>query len=477
MLSGDFKIQALKKNILNISQLLQLEGLNIPVYQRPYKWTVRNIHQLFHDIQLHKQRSAYRLGTLVFHCDDENPKILNIVDGQQRTLTLVLTMNALIETRLSTLERQDLSDQLKALKAPLTQFMQNQNFESDISQYNLYENFQEIKRLLRRGDFTEQHIDFLLNRCEVVAFTLNDISEAFQFFDSQNSRGRDLEAHDLLKAYHLREFSDHEQELKASSVADWEALESQALVTLFAQYLYRIRRWSSGYSARYFGKNEIDLFKGINIDQIADFPYVEALRITHHYVDDYNGQYHRKMDRQQQAFPFQLDQMMINGRRFFEMASHYQKQVQGIIRAEYQETNSFWYVELSPSAQKILHVLNHYPDRNRTGDQYVRVMFDCSLIFYMDKFGTVELSNAIEKVFIWAYSLRIQQYAVQLATMDNYVLKHNIFRLIKDALRPSDLFSLQLYSLKDAENKNNKSKENAAQDPLVKLFKEMNYYE
>ncbi|MHC5170510.1 DUF262 domain-containing protein [Acinetobacter johnsonii] len=473
----ELKIQVLKKEILKVSQLIQLEGLTIPLYQRPYKWTGRNIHQLFQDIQSHREQSAYRLGTLVFHCDEKESRILNIVDGQQRTLTLMLTIYALIEDRLSKLERQDLSDQLNDLVEPLTKFMEKQTFESEISQHNLYDNFQEIKRLVSRIDFTEQHIDFLLNRCEVVSFTLNDISEAFQFFDSQNSRGRDLEPHDLLKAYHLREFSDHEQVLKASTVAGWEDLESHELTTLFAEYLYRIRRWSSGYSARYFGKNEIGVFKGINIDQIAQFPYVESLLIAHHYVDDYNVQYHRKIDKQQKNFPFQLDQMIINGRRFFEMASHYQKQAQIIVQTEFRKSKRFWGVELSQKAQEILDELNHYSDRNRTGDKYVRAIFDCSLIFYIDKFGTAELSNAIEKLFIWAYQLRIKQQAVQLATIDNHVLNHNIFRVIKDAVSPSDVLTLPLRSLTDADNKNNERKGNSDQDTLVKLFKGMNYYE
>ncbi|HIE1563255.1 TPA: DUF262 domain-containing protein [Acinetobacter baumannii] len=477
MKPGELKIQVLKKNILKISQLVQLDGLTIPVYQRPYKWTVRNIHQLFQDIQSHKEQSAYRLGTLVFHFDNKETEVLNIVDGQQRTLTLMLIIYALIEERLSELERQDLRDQLNDLAEPLADFMEKQTFKSEISQRNLYDNFQEIKRLVSRSDFTEKHIDFLLNRCEVVSFTLNDISEAFQFFDSQNSRGRDLEPHDLLKAYHLREFGDHEQALKASTVADWEDLESHELTTLFAAYLYRIRRWSSGYSARYFGKNEIGVFKGINIDQIAQFPYVESLLIAHHYIDDYNVQYHRKIDKQQKNFPFHLDQIIINGRRFFEMASHYQKQVQAIVQTEHRNSKRFWGVDLSKQAQKILNDLNHYPDRNRTGDKYVRAIFDCSLIFYIDKFGTAELSNAIEKIFIWAYQLRIKQQTVQLATIDNHVLKHNIFRVIKDAVSPSDVLTLHVRSLTDADNKNNEHKGNANQDMLVKLFKGMNYYE
>ena len=38
------------------------------------------------------------------------------------------------------------------------------------------------------------------------------LSEAFQLFDSQNNRGKSLEPHDLLKAYHLRkQYSEDEK--------------------------------------------------------------------------------------------------------------------------------------------------------------------------------------------------------------------------------------------------------------------------
>jgi len=33
--------EALDKDIINVSQLLKLDDLTIPIYQRSYKWTVR----------------------------------------------------------------------------------------------------------------------------------------------------------------------------------------------------------------------------------------------------------------------------------------------------------------------------------------------------------------------------------------------------------------------------------------------------
>jgi hypothetical protein len=159
------------------------------------------------------------------------------------------------------------------------------------------------------------------------------------------------------------------------------------------------------------------------------------------------------------------------------MAAHYQQQVSLIIDEEHGSSEYLLNHKLTKHAQDILKTLNSYSARTRKGDKYVRAIFDCALVFYIDKFGDSSLSSAIEKIFIWAYSLRIKQQVVQLATMDNYVLSFNLFRIIKDATLPSDVLTIALSTYTDAENKNNARKANAAKDPLVILFKGMNYYE
>ena len=473
------------KSILSVRGLLQLQHLSIPPYQRPYKWTLQNISHLFQDIQTQIDKTAYRLGSVVFHChNQEGRDQLDIVDGQQRTLTLMLAVKAIVENRLDELDRKDIKGQLAELQPAVDKFMQRQKFSSEISQYNLHQNYLEVSRLVSRSDFKESHIEFLLNGCEVVVFMLNDISEAFQFFDSQNARGRDLEPHDLLKAFHLREFAEGESSLKAETVAHWELLPSDDLAELFAVYLYRIRQWAHGRPARYFGKNQVNEFKGVNLDKVGHYPYVESLRITHHFVDDYNDQYQRKIDNQKMIFPFYLDQMVINGRRFFEMAAHYQKKVSSIVESEHDldERKPLAVIngkELSSNATKIIRSLNskEYKNRTRIGDRYVRSIFDCAMVFYMDKFGVERLSTVIEKLFIWAYTCRIQQQVVQLATVDNHVLENNIFRSIKDATLPDDVLIFPLKTIKSADNKNNRRSGSADKDPLVKLFIDLKYYE
>ena len=78
--------------IVSIKDLLE-ENLNIPNYQRPYKWGVRNIQTLLADIEEAISEATkfsdfkYRIGTIILHKDGET---YNIVDGQQRTISFVL---------------------------------------------------------------------------------------------------------------------------------------------------------------------------------------------------------------------------------------------------------------------------------------------------------------------------------------------------------------------------------------------------
>ena len=81
--------------LLSVEELLG-KNLVIPNYQRPYKWTERNITDLLLDIQKsiedHKRYPdsfKYRVGTIILH-EVKNQDQYEIVDGQQRVLSFVL---------------------------------------------------------------------------------------------------------------------------------------------------------------------------------------------------------------------------------------------------------------------------------------------------------------------------------------------------------------------------------------------------
>ena len=470
--------------VIKISEFLSKKEysdkkLVIPVYQRPYRWTAKNIVDLLSDLYYQCKRighrldspdnpdNFYRLGTVVLHQHANkggHQTKADLVDGQQRTLTLLLIMKSAIDSNRFT----EQFDSFTPLEIELPDCSETQK--------NLSKNYEIIRRYVHSPEFTSEVLDFLLNHCEVVQVTLHDLSEAFQFFDSQNARGLDLNPHDLLKAFHLREFPDSENLLKQNVVESWEQQNTKSLEVLFANYLYPIRRWSLGKQAVHFSKSEVNVFKGMKLDSDS-YPFQENLRIVHNTVDSYNHHSHRLLDQQVMVYPFQLNQTLINGRRFFEWVAHYQKMIQPLLNKTIDSNSQEWLYAITsrhhtktgtsikeiakrPTAFNIFLVLNTdspeyaYKGRSRRGDQYVRRMFDALVLCYYDRFGGNDLPRAIEYIFIWAYSLRLEKKSVYLESIEKYIGTDNLFERLQQALSSVDFLSKPLPQPKKVEATN-----------------------
>jgi uncharacterized protein with ParB-like and HNH nuclease domain len=83
----------MKPKVSSINKLLGMQ-LVVPDYQRPYKWTHKNITDLILDTQKSIEESRkytnfkYRVGTVILHKNNKNE--YEIVDGQQRILSFLL---------------------------------------------------------------------------------------------------------------------------------------------------------------------------------------------------------------------------------------------------------------------------------------------------------------------------------------------------------------------------------------------------
>ncbi len=175
--------------VSTVKNLLEMQ-LYVPDFQRPYKWQTHHVSQLVEDLIGHQNKSRYRLGTVVLHQSaDQASKA--VVDGQQRLLTLTLLCHLLD------------ADQFCRPR------ILEQRFDNPTTVRNLQHNASVIDARLKSLAQAEREglLDFLLNRCELICVVLDDLNEAFQFFDSQNARGKELAPYDLLKAFHLREMS------------------------------------------------------------------------------------------------------------------------------------------------------------------------------------------------------------------------------------------------------------------------------
>ena len=404
--------------VITLTELYTLKNLKIPEYQRPYKWTEKNVNNLIDDIISNKDKSEYRLGTLVLHLFDQN---LDIVDGQQRIVTLMLILYAISEKY----------ERVKELYA--NNKLKGHEFNNPISQKNIYKNYQLIKQ--RINDFDEATVDFLLTKCTFVKIVLNDVSEAFQFFDSQNSRGKELEPHDLLKAYHLREMREIPSDEQTEIIEKWEDIDTDELANLF-EYLYRIKNWSKSKSAREFTKDEISVFKGISLNNKIYYPYERIFYVAEFFIEKI-----AKAPLVETEYPFQLDNIIINGKRFFEMIYQYSK-----LKKDLPNLIKKWNSEI----YNILYADHKYNNKDyagyyRVGDNYTKILFECACIYFLDKFGeSKELKKVFEKIFLWAFSLRLISGSIKFVSVDNFAKEDDsFFKYIKEALYASDILKVQ----------------------------------
>lgn len=414
--------------------------LSIPIYQRPYKWTAKNIIQLLDDIinAKNENKEVYRVGTLILHLDKEGN--YNIVDGQQRTISFSLLLTALGEKNIDFLYE----------KLP-------DNYDT---RRNIANNFSALEKRFRavKEDKDSKVIDnrqlvdlkrFIETQCELIVVITTDVSEAFQFFDSQNARGKSLYPHDLLKAYHLREMNDTEEAVTEKIVKDWEEMDQSHLSSLFGDYLYRVKEWLRGNKANELNEHNIDKFKGVNSK--TKTPYAQYYKGAYAYSSMINNSAVPFVSGMRNLSSFQLDAPIVAGKPFFEYTKHYFEILKDI-------QNNSKYEGYFINDNVIVKTLDLPKYRNGVGNRITRLMFDVAALLYVDKFcqehpRKLELEMFDQFVtydFIWAYSLRAQYYSLGWASAQNYIMgeggkevvnSFNIYKQIVEADSPSSLLS------------------------------------
>ncbi|GAA8336944.1 DUF262 domain-containing protein [Helicobacter pylori] len=82
-----------------IKEIFQEEGYSIPNYQRDYAWKGKNFRDLWEDleeaIEYNKKGQGHFIGTMVVANNEDNKKLYDIIDGQQRTTTIFMLLHVL----------------------------------------------------------------------------------------------------------------------------------------------------------------------------------------------------------------------------------------------------------------------------------------------------------------------------------------------------------------------------------------------
>lgn len=415
-------------DIISVSECLKL-NLSIPEYQRPYKWSVLSIDDMLWDINNSVQQSfsysnyKYRIGTIILHKTDD---VLNVVDGQQRLISLTLIS--------------------KYLDHDYDNAILRNTFYDKITQKHIHDNYIHIKEWfsLRDKDIKESFKKAFLDILELVVIQVGRESEAFQLFDSQNTRGRALDPHDLLKAFHLREMQNDKYEMEYA-VTKWEAKDVHKIRELFSAYLFPIWNWSRGTKTWKFTDHDIDTYKGIP----SNSTYTYARRAG-------------------KASPyFQLTEPFIAGSDFFDLVDHYLRTLENI---KHELATNPVFELLRPFCLPQKH--------SSVGLTHVRNLFFAVVFYYYDKFHNMD-ELSIKKLFMWSFMLRmdlsnlgadsVNKYAIG-EWSGNYTNYIPVFSKISLARLHTEIGNLQIEI--DARNLDTDEQKN-----LYELLKKMRGYD
>lgn len=388
---------------LSIRDILS-KNLAIPNYQRPYKWKAKHVLNLITDVEHECVKTVptdsdyrYRIGSVILHEEDG---VVNIVDGQQRLLTIGLILSVIAPETICGFG------------------LFKRVFNNKISLDNLSYNRDQIDKYFK--NFDESHkirfAQYLLDGCEMIVIMASNIAEAFQLFDSQNARGKSLEPADLLKAYHLRSMNDEHE--KRMCVQRWEeAIDRKLLYPVLSKIIYRCRRWMQrDYDAYDFSNEVIDEFKGVDMNLFKKsttvLPYMQQLYVI------------------SQLNSFSISEPIVNGKRFFDYVDHYVAIYEKLFPAiDDLKTNHTGEKYANDNEYQDLVRRNCFysPKMYRMGDRRLRNALYCLLVSYYDKFGDDSYREFFKVVYQYVYQLRFELSQIRKESIRNRILQGKIY--------------------------------------------------
>lgn len=423
------KIPASAWAIADLLSFDQDYSFEIPDYQRPYVWSEKNINALLNDLFNHfkdgpQAHKGFYIGAILLHQVDHNKYA--IIDGQQRITTLLIIDYVLNDGESIIVTKE------KHLKL---------YFGARRSKENIHLNKNTIRQSPLLPELKKHRSELLKNIVATVIITESQ-DDAFIFFDTQNSRGKNLGAIDFLKSFHLRSLSGN-LDLQKGFARDWDRDNSdQFLQTLFTEVLWRARHWRGWgiidnneenekelllnefqqRSVKIRGGNEVPIYPGLLNTQGTHLRIHPGrdMEIVHSATGDIN---------ECLRYPFSLRQPIQQGAGFFLYAQKYATLYHYLFD---QEKN----VEAEVAELRRLYCMVYKPLIS-----YLRQFFELCVVAHYDRFGPEKLLTLGLWMDYLIGSYRIAQSRITRQTpikilRDNEI---NLLDLVTSAYRPEDV--------------------------------------
>lgn len=197
----------------------------IPIYQRNYAWKEPQIRQLIQDIydyylkdnrENENEIKKYYIGTLVVRPDKEK-NTFEVIDGQQRLTTLsmlVAYLNNIVKTPNNTQESEKtklentITFQCRQVSTNSLNKIWGKNSSDDyeatdpiLAGYQIQKkSFEDIVGKTSEDGTNEKYLAYLLEHVIIYRIPVPEDTDLNHYFEIMNTRGEQLEKHEILKA-------------------------------------------------------------------------------------------------------------------------------------------------------------------------------------------------------------------------------------------------------------------------------------
>lgn len=170
----------------------------IPLYQRAYAWEDRQLTQLVEDIADVSDDANYYIGALIVSRQGNK---CEVVDGQQRLTSLYLLLNCLgldTESSLTFACRDKSNYTLRNIKELLLD--NRSKFDMDRLEPSIQRGLSILMEELARPEYDKDDLLKKLERVILYRIEVPENTDLNRYFEIMNTRGEQLEQHDILKA-------------------------------------------------------------------------------------------------------------------------------------------------------------------------------------------------------------------------------------------------------------------------------------
>lgn len=201
---------------LDIKSFLSQDKYRIPIYQRNYDWGEKQSLQLIEDIAdyaaIKKDKKYYIGSAVVFARNNGSEEYFETIDGQQRLTTLTILMIVLkqineVQDKMIWFKEANISYDHRAEADEAIKLILEQK---QLSKHPSANSINEVYRIFRdklqnkvkdKGIGLPDFVDYLLSNVIIMRIPVPRDTDLNHYFEIMNSRGEQLEKHEVLKAY------------------------------------------------------------------------------------------------------------------------------------------------------------------------------------------------------------------------------------------------------------------------------------